>query len=139
MIYQAFGVIIIATIVVKWTAILLPFLLYIVARFYLHSIGSFRDTARVESNTKSPLLSFMGETFNGASTIRAFHRESDFIRDNSTQLNNNIKANRMASSVQAWFSLRMDLISISVMTFATVFCVVFRSQDNQVFLAMLFT
>jgi hypothetical protein len=33
--------------------------------------------------TKSPLLSFMGETFAGSSTIRAFKREQDFIHENN--------------------------------------------------------
>lgn len=75
LLYQAIAVLIVAVIVVKWILFLLPFLLYLVVKLYLRSIASFRETARVESNTKGPLLSFMGETFNGASTIRAFKRE----------------------------------------------------------------
>ena len=74
MIYQAAAVIIVATIVVKWVLVLLPFLIYLVVKLYKRTIESIRETARVESNTKSPLLSFMGETFAGSSTIRAFNR-----------------------------------------------------------------
>ncbi len=79
MIYQATSVVIIATIVVPWILLLLPGLIYIVIKLYNRSISSFRETARIESMTKSPLLSFMGETFAGSSTIRAFKREKDFI------------------------------------------------------------
>jgi ATP-binding cassette subfamily C (CFTR/MRP) protein 1 len=74
MIYQAVSVLIVAAIVVKWILLLLPLLIYLVIRLYMNSIASFRETARIESMTKSPLLSFMGETFNGASTIRAYKR-----------------------------------------------------------------
>ena len=42
-------------------------------------------------------------------------------------------------SAQAWFNLRMDLISIGILAFSTIFCVVYRSNENKVFLAMLFT
>lgn len=139
MLYQTLGVIIVAAIVVKWIIALLPILVYIVVKLYLKTISAIRETSRVESNTKSPLLSFMGETFNGSSTIRAFNRTEDFIRENQRLLNNNILANRWSNSVQAWFSLRMDLISIVVLSFATIFCVMYRTEGNQVFLALLFT
>ena len=74
MIYQAVAIFIVATIVVQWILLLLPFLLFLAIRLYVNSITSFRETTRIESLTKSPLLSFMSETFNGASTIRAFKR-----------------------------------------------------------------
>lgn len=74
MIYQGLSVLIIAAIVVKWILLLLPFLIYLVIKLYSRSISSFRETARIESTTKSPLLSFMGETFTGSSTIRAFKK-----------------------------------------------------------------
>lgn len=51
---------------------------------------------RIESITKSPLLSFLAETGNGASTIRAFKRKEDFIKENNKLLNNNILANMWA-------------------------------------------
>lgn len=82
MLYQTLGVIIVAAIVVPWIIFLLPLLVYVVIRLYLRTISAIRDTSRVESNTKSPLLSFMGETFNGSSTIRAFKRNQDFIKEN---------------------------------------------------------
>jgi ATP-binding cassette subfamily C (CFTR/MRP) protein 1 len=83
MVYQAVSVIIVATIVVPWILLLLPFLIYLVIKLYNRSIQSFRETSRIESMTKSPLLSFMGETFAGSSTIRAFKREQDFIHENN--------------------------------------------------------
>jgi ABC-type multidrug transport system fused ATPase/permease subunit len=97
--YQLFSILLVATIVVPWILVLLPFLSYLVIRLYNRSIQAFRETSRIESMTKSPLLSFMGETFNGKSTIRAFKKQKDFIKDNNEQLNYNIKANRWSNSV----------------------------------------
>lgn len=74
MFYQTIGVLVIAVIVVHWVLALLPIMGYFIYKLYVRSIASFRETARLESNTKSPLLSFMGETFAGSSTIRAFSK-----------------------------------------------------------------
>jgi ATP-binding cassette subfamily C (CFTR/MRP) protein 1 len=137
--YVALSILIVATIVVPWILLLLPFLSYLVIRLYNRSIQAFRESSRIESMTKSPLLSFMGETFTGKSTIRAFKRQSDFIRDNNEQLNYNIKANRWSNSVQTWFSLKLDLISITILTFSTFFCVLTRDSGNKVFFALLLT
>jgi ABC-type multidrug transport system fused ATPase/permease subunit len=74
MIYQALAIIIVAVIVVKWILVLLPVLIVIGYKLYVNSILAFRETTRLESLTKSPLLSNFGETFMGTSTIRTFSR-----------------------------------------------------------------
>ena len=82
-----------AVIVVKWILVLLPVLFFISYKLYVNSIRAFRETTRIESLTKSPLLSFFSETFNGASTIRTFKKQEDFIIENNKQINKNILAN----------------------------------------------
>ena len=52
-------------------------------------------------------------------------------------MNYNIKANRWVNSIQAWFSLRMDLISIVILSFSTVFCVLNHGSGNKIFFALL--
>jgi ABC-type multidrug transport system fused ATPase/permease subunit len=74
MVYQALSILIVAVIVVKWILIILPILGFLSYKLYVNSISSFRETTRLESLTKSPLLSFFSETFNGASTIRTFKK-----------------------------------------------------------------
>lgn len=72
LLFQAIGIIIISVIVVYWILILIVLLGFIAVKIYKHSINSFRETTRIESLTKSPLLSFMSESCSGASTIRAY-------------------------------------------------------------------
>ena len=72
--YQALAILVVAVIVVKWILVILPILGFLSYRLYVNSITSFRETTRLESLTKSPLLSLFSETFNGASTIRTFKK-----------------------------------------------------------------
>ena len=95
MIYQALGILLVAVIVVKWIILILPLIGYAAYKLYINSISSFRETTRVESLTRSPLLSLFSETFHGASTIRTFKRQSHFISENNAQLNRNILATQM--------------------------------------------
>jgi ABC-type multidrug transport system fused ATPase/permease subunit len=129
----------VAIVVVKWVILILPVLVYLVIKLYKRSIGSIRETARVESNTKGPLLSFMGETFVGASTIRAFQKQHDFLKTKDSLLDNNISASRMVIATSNWFSMRIGWISLSMLSFSTIFCVMLRDQDNKVFMALLFS
>ena len=129
-VYQAISILIVAVIVVKWILVLLPILIYISYRLYVNSITSFRETTRLESLTKSPLLSNFGETFIGTSTIRTFGRERDFILSLNAQLNKNILASQWSYGINTWFSLRIDLISLTIMSFSSVFCLFYGEDDS---------
>lgn len=83
-----------ATIAVYWVALTLPILIFIAYKLYRHAINSYRETNRIESITKSPLLSYLAETHSGSSTIRAFGKKREFIEQNNKLLNNNILANQ---------------------------------------------
>ena len=90
--YLCISILIVATIVVNWILVVIPFILIISIRLYMNSIRSFRECTRVESLTKSPLISFLSESFYGVSTIRTFRRQNQFKIENNRQLNNNIVA-----------------------------------------------
>ena len=134
---MSLAIIIMSAMVVQWILVLLPVLFFICAKIYTHSIAAYRETTRIESLTKSPLLSFLAETCSGAPTIRAFGKQKEFIKENNKHLNNNILAITWQTGVTQWFSLRLDLVSIIILTFACAFCIVYRSTVNPVFLAML--
>lgn len=102
-------------------------------------IKSIRETARLTSTTRSPMLSLLSETINGASTIRAFKRQDEFINTNNNILNQNIKAIVMMSAVNSWFAIRVDLIAVSVMFFITLTCVFTRDYVDPVMLGLLLT
>jgi ATP-binding cassette subfamily C (CFTR/MRP) protein 3 len=72
MIYMLVYVIVVAVFAVKWIAFLLPIILLISYLLVKRTASSIRETVRLQATTKSPLLSHLGETMSGASTIRAY-------------------------------------------------------------------
>lgn len=90
-----------------------------IQRFY---IPSCRDLQRLNSITKSPVLSHFGETLGGLSTIRAYHRQKAFLRKNYevVDVNNNAFFNLQATIL--WMGIRLDFVG-SLTVFASIICV----------------
>ena len=77
--YNLMAIIVVASVVVPWILLIFPLVLICTIWLYSKSISATKETARIESVTRSPLLSYLGETINGNSTIRAFKKEREFI------------------------------------------------------------
>ena len=91
--YLMISIIIMSVVVLPWVALLYPILLIAIIILFKLSIAATKEVSRVESVTKSPLLSFLTESISGASTIRAFDKTPDFLAFNYRLLNRNILAN----------------------------------------------
>lgn len=70
--YGVVGTLIVASIAVYWIIIPIPVILFILYKIFVYSLNGYRETSRIESITKSPLISFLSETVTGISTIRSF-------------------------------------------------------------------
>lgn len=90
--YSLLQVFAVAIFAVKWIGLALPFLLLISARIVSRVSNALKETVRLFSTTNSPILSYLGETIQGTSTIRAYEREHEFIDGFHELLNNNILA-----------------------------------------------
>ena len=121
--YQALASLIVCAVSCHW--IIVAEVIMIVAGFILFkfTLKGYKETNRIESVTKSPLLSFLQETQTGGSVIRAFKREADFRLVNYELINKNTLANQMSTGVWTWYSIRMDLFCSFVLTVATAFSV----------------
>jgi len=73
--YNLLSIFGVAAFVVPWVLLILPVILLSAIWLYRHSIAATRETARIESATRSSLLSYLSEVINGNSTIRAFNKE----------------------------------------------------------------
>lgn len=67
---------------VPWVALMLPFFGVAVYFISLRNVSVFKEMNRIESVSKSPLLSYLQETHQGASTIRAFSRQQTYLLKN---------------------------------------------------------
>ena len=125
-VYSIIQVIFISTYAVYQVSILYP-IMAIVSYFIMKkSIISIKETARLSSTTKSPHVSFLTESINGISTIRAFNLGKNFEEENNRLLNNIILATQMQIGVNMWFKLRVDLMVLAFNIVLTTVCVMVR-------------
>lgn len=80
--YGAIGTLAISAVAVYWILIPLPFIFFLFYKVFAYSINAQRETSRIESVTKSPLISFLAETAAGVSTIRTFKKNDEFVARN---------------------------------------------------------
>jgi ATP-binding cassette subfamily C (CFTR/MRP) protein 1 len=130
-------VFIVAIFAVKWIGLLLPFVLLIATMLISRASNALKETVRLFSTTNSPILSYVGETIQGTSTIRAYERQQDFIDGFHKLLNDNILAAQMKAGVTGWFTIKVDIIGISLMFMMTMICVLCRDFTDPVILAIL--
>ena len=121
-----------------WQIIFLfPVILFFGFLFVLRTVRSIRETARLFATTKSPVISYLTETVNGASTIRAFNRQEEFIEVNLKQLNDNILGTTMMTAVNSWFSVRVDFLALSVVLILSFLCIFLRNSVDPVLLSLM--
>ena len=85
---------------VIWVLVLIPFLLIILIYIFRSFIKALKETARLENLTNSPVLTHLGETILGASTIRAFNKTDIFIRNQFSLQDVNLNAMIINKSVR---------------------------------------
>ena len=124
--YNCISVFVVVGLAAPWVLIAIPFLVAAAIYFYRLSIPGYRETTRIQSVVKSPILSFVSETISGTSTIRAFKKEEEFRKHCNTLLNRNIVAGIWVSGASNYFSLRIDLITVFTLALATSFCLITR-------------
>lgn len=73
--YNLLAIFGVAAFVVPWILLVFPVILVCAIYLYRNAIAAIKETSRIESVTRSPLLSYLSEVINGNSTIRAFNKE----------------------------------------------------------------
>jgi len=103
----------------------LTYIYVIVQKFYIRSS---REVKRLDSVSKSPIFSHFDETLNGVSTIRAFNRSEEFIKDNENRLDTNQRAFFISTTANRWLGIRLELLGAIVVGLASLFCVIEREN-----------
>lgn len=82
-----------------------------------------RDVKRLDATMKSPVNAFFSETISGIPTVRAFNKEKDFKKRNIKLLSKSLCAYYTSMSCNRWLGVRLDMIGVSVIGFASLFSV----------------
>ena len=73
-------------------------------------VATSRQLKRLESVSRSPIYSHFGETISGASTIRAYGMEKQFIHQSEITVDENQKANYPSVVSNRWLAIRLESV-----------------------------
>ena len=105
-------------------------------KYILPSLG---QTSRVEAVTKSPQVTMMSESGNGQTTIRAFSKQKEFISKNYEVINKNLLVYQIEVGCWMWYGVRMNFLSVVMMSVSCFVCIWYRESEDPVLMAMVFT
>ncbi|GBN77746.1 Canalicular multispecific organic anion transporter 2 [Araneus ventricosus] len=85
-----------------------------------------RQVRRLQSVTLSPMISFFSESVQGASTIRAFAAQYDFIDRQDKQIDTNCRAFYSSTLLNRWLSIRLQFLGNTVVFVTALLAVIER-------------
>ena len=138
-IFQLFGCFVVCCWFNIYSLIIIPLIMFlevIIVKFYLH--GG-RDLNRLEGGTRSPMISVFSETIPGVPTIRAYDFEDNFRNKFYTRINTFFKVRLFQAGGDAWFGVRLDLISFILLLFVLSFSLFFRDKFSSQAIGLLLT
>ncbi|XP_053153950.1 ATP-binding cassette sub-family C member 3 isoform X2 [Hemicordylus capensis] len=105
----------------------LAILYFFAQRFY---VATSRQLKRLESVSRSPIYSHFSETVTGASVIRAYRREKNFVCLNDMKVNSNQKSYYPGIVSNRWLGVRVEFVGNCIVFFAALFAVLGKDKLN---------
>ena len=91
-------------------------------------VATSRQLKRLESVSRSPIYSQFGETINGASTIRAYGLEKQFILNSERMVDENQMANFPSVVSNRWLAVRLETVGNLIIFCASLLAVLGRDS-----------
>lgn len=98
---------------------------------------SIKEVGRIRGIAHSPICSYLHETMQGVSTIRAFNLTEQFEKRNMDLLNRGIIATQFEIAVHQFFHIRVQLMSMTFMAIVTFMCIYLRDSRDPIILSMM--
>ncbi|EFA78278.1 ABC transporter C family protein [Heterostelium album PN500] len=88
-----------------------------------------RELKRMESISRSPIFSSVGESYSGLVTIRSFKQQQRFINQIHTQIDVNQRLYFYSYACHRWMGTRLELIASTAVFFSSLFSI-YSSASN---------
>ena len=111
--------------------------LVLVIYLFKKTLPAYKECYRINMIQFSPIVSFFQETFNGNSVIRAFKKEEQSNARVVDMLNRNCLSNSITTAVWSWYSIRVDLLSMLVLSAGCSCCIFLKSNIKPVLLSLM--
>ena len=102
-------------------------------QFYVHSS---REIKRLDSISRSPIYANFGETLDGASVIRAYQAEEQFICKDYDLVDCNQRAYFIISSSNCWLGIRLEFAGTIIIGAAVLLSILRKNPLDSVFTVM---
>ncbi|EGR28734.1 hypothetical protein IMG5_169310 [Ichthyophthirius multifiliis] len=111
--------------------VIIPTVLFIVSCKLLQGyyMRAQREIVRMETISRSPIVSFFAETLQGLSIIRAFVQKERFQKQHCNNIDDNKKNQLAFIAMEAWFKQNLTFMSLFVNTTAISFCLFSPNPD----------
>jgi len=106
-----------------------PFLIAIIplgwmySRFMAYYLATSRELQRLNSVSRSPILSWFSESLSGLSTIRAFNHQAIFTEINERRVDRNQMCYLPSTTVNRWLAVRLEFIGACIIYISSVLAV----------------
>lgn len=128
-IIQAVSVVIASMFVSLWMIVFTLILLASYMHYVLRYLHGARDVKRIESNCKSPIFDFFGETLIGISTIRAFDKMKIYEQRMYRKIDTYAQAYWHTWLFNRWMSLRLNILGAVFITITAILIITIRRID----------
>ncbi|OQR98910.1 ATP-binding Cassette (ABC) Superfamily [Thraustotheca clavata] len=126
--FQVLAVLFVCGITTPYVIIVYPFMLgafYLVQIYYNPTSGALK---RMDSITRSPIVTLVAETLSGLTTVRAFDMNSVFVKLNRNRLDHHMRFFSTFYMTRAWFQMRLDWLSAAIVVVVAFLCIALRSS-----------
>lgn len=134
---QVLSIVAIAAYNIIFILAVIPFLVIFGYFLFKSFVRALKETSRVESVSTSPVLTHLGESMLGSSTIRAFKKSKLFKQNQINLIDRNLLCQIMNKAVVSWFNVRLNLFSIFIVIGSYTYCVFAKDSMDSVLIGVM--